>query len=208
MANQIKTPLAVQQMQLKLEVTGHSNESFDIKDTQPGQVIYVSNCRQCNITVHSQAAKIVFEKCVTLNVTIKRAPITGVVEIIRCTQVEMLLTVLLPTIQVDQSQDVLIRYDSNAHVGTIVCHKDNNIRVAASAESEAETLGISESDEDQFITQYRDGLFVTEKVVREGAGGYIVTETQVEQLDRVQDVLDQFPGVERQKKARQGNFVE
>ena len=61
---------------------------------------------------------------------------------------------------------------------------------------------------DQFITQYRDGLFVTEKVVREGAGGYIVTETQVEQLDRVQDVLDQFPGVERQKKARQGNFVE
>ena len=41
----------------------------------------------------------------------------------------------------------MIRYDSNAHVGTIVCHKDNNIRVAASAESEAETLGISESDE-------------------------------------------------------------
>ena len=169
----------------KFEHVGRKGEKLDVCPTSRGPVL-IRNCSDCIVSIqNNNAIKLVLLDCTAVSVLIGGRLLSGVLEIINSTQINVACVKSVPTIQIDSS-DVIVGFVSpSLFVGRIIASANSKLSVALSnQDSEPSRMTeIGDGDElTQYVCQLVDGELTCELVVREG-NNYATTKREKEAAD-------------------------
>ncbi len=184
--------------QLKQFRPQQKNEIADLRQVQNRDIspaaampIMVRNCSDCSFRVTANTVvKMVLLECENVSVIVGGRILTGVLEIINCKNVSIAAVRALPTIQIDNSQGVVIGFVAPALSGSIVASANSSLSVAPRKDLEPERVvfgAVPDGEYWQGMTQFltrvqEDCTLLTELVVREGAG-YATTQREKDAAD-------------------------
>lgn len=163
---------------------------MDLKCDGKPMMVYVSNCKNCEMMYNDKAAKLTFHNCADIVVHVNASIICGTLELIGCKNVKMDVREQgkINTLQTDGSCDVEVSLLSHVQLESVYIHKSSNIELSVGIESPEKfhLTGLrsdSEADSPQFVAEWKesDGKFslVCEKVVREFV--YPTTESKLKE---------------------------
>ncbi len=163
------------------------------KDVSPAaqQPLMIRNCSDCSFCITSNTVvKLVLLECQNISLIVAGRILTGVLEIINCSGTKVAVVKTLPTIQIDNSRDVVIGFVAPNLSGSVVASANCSVSIAPRKDLPPENLvfsGVQEGDYwqgmTQFVTRIReDCSLLTELVVREG-GGYATTQREKDAAD-------------------------
>lgn len=160
--------------------------------TQHRPVLVISGCKDCKYELaddQSSLIKVFMDECENVELTIKCSLVTSHLEISHSEKIEVIVAFPTHTIQVDLSNDIVVRYRQNCfQPGFSVYHAGvNKLRVHHVTDDLVEHDYDDNEDvedkstpkeEKQYVTHLKDGKLFTERV-RRGKGMMPLTDAEL-----------------------------
>lgn len=151
--------------------------------------VMIRNCSGCSFKLTSNVVKLVLLECTDCSVVVAGRVLTGVLEIINCSQLNVAIVKALPTIQIDKSAQVTLGFVAPSLSGNIVISANTTLSIAPRKDLPPEAITLQEEATEylQGMTQYMvrvqpDCSLLVERVVREG-NGYATTQREKDAAD-------------------------
>merc|ERR1712093_729262 len=159
---------------------------------EPNCVLYIRNCRGCEWTVLTHAAKVMIEGCHDCRITLHGKVITSTAEVWKCTNTDLVCNVKL-ALQLDLCRDLRVRYDTADHMVQMVWAGLDNFQCEfADGSQPTLTTGVEQKrvefegdvnpEMDQFIVRVIEGKLLEERIVRL-PNGFPTTDREADKFD-------------------------
>jgi NAD-dependent SIR2 family protein deacetylase len=175
----------------KAEFVNHTNEELSCSP-KPSDLVYIRSCTSCTVTIGAMAAKCIVEACKDVTVRIEKRLCAGMLEIINSSGVVVDINpqFKLPTITIDLSNDVCLKYHLPQMIGCVYTTSCRDVRVCLDPPyKETHPLDLpAPEDTSQYVSEYKINKMKVDKVIREGAG-YPTTAEKKERDDKKQELI-------------------
>jgi Adenylate cyclase associated (CAP) C terminal/SEC-C motif len=173
-------------------------ETFAKDSIDQMAVIYFKGCRDCEYTVESRSTKVFIENCHNCTFSFNEKIISQVMEVWKCTDVKISISVAVKTLQADLSTGLTISYDTTENFDQLVWAGCDKLSLSFAKEDKKLATGLTEMstefddllpEVDQFKLSILNGKLVSDRIVRL-KGGYPTTNREADAFDAMVEKND------------------